>query len=66
MKQVDIMKLASNLWKSEPYVVQQKYHREYELLRNAYREKIKVINPSHPDPGQREKINLNFYFTRTF
>ena len=20
------------------------------------------INPSRPDPGQREKINLNFYF----
>ena len=20
------------------------------------------INPSHPDPGQREKFNLNFYF----
>ena len=44
MKQVDIMKLASNLWKSESYVVQQKYRKEYELLRNAYREKIKVIN----------------------
>ena len=44
MKPVDIMKLASNLWKSESYVVQQKYRKEYELLRNAYREKIKVIN----------------------
>ena len=21
-----------------------------------------VINPSRPDPGRREKINLNFYF----
>ena len=20
------------------------------------------LNPSHPNPGQREKINLNFYF----
>ena len=20
------------------------------------------VNPSHPDPGRREKINLNFYF----
>ena len=20
------------------------------------------FNPSHPDPGQRKKINLNFYF----
>ena len=23
---------------------------------------ITPFNPSHPDPGQREKINLNFYF----
>ena len=23
---------------------------------------MKWVNPSHPDPGQREKINLNFYF----
>ena len=21
-----------------------------------------IINPSRPDPGRREKINLNFYF----
>ena len=21
-----------------------------------------VLEPSHPDPGQREKINLNFHF----
>ena len=26
----------------------------------------KVINPSRSDPGQREKINLNFYFSTTF
>ena len=24
------------------------------------------ISPSHPDPGRREKINLNFYFNTTF
>ena len=24
---------------------------------------IFIINPSCPGPGQREKINLNFYFT---
>ena len=23
---------------------------------------ISIINPSHPDPGRREKFNLNFYF----
>ena len=23
---------------------------------------IQLIKPSRPDPGQREKINLNFYF----
>ena len=22
----------------------------------------RFLNPSRPDPGQREKINLNFYF----
>ena len=37
----------------------------YWMLQNAqgysfYR--FWVINPSRPDPGQREKINLNFYF----
>ena len=24
--------------------------------------KIDEFNPSHPDPGRREKLNLNFYF----
>ena len=24
--------------------------------------KFKNFNPSRPDPGKREKINLNFYF----
>ena len=24
------------------------------------------INPSRPDPGEREKINLNFYFHKAF
>ena len=28
------------------------------LWRTAYQ---KFLNPSHPDPGGREKINLNFY-----
>ena len=23
---------------------------------------VKYLNPSHSDPGRREKINLNFYF----
>ena len=24
--------------------------------------RVSIINPSRPDPGRREKINLNFYF----
>ena len=24
--------------------------------------KLDALDPSRPDPGQREKINLNFYF----
>ena len=24
--------------------------------------KTKTVNPSHTDPGPREKLNLNFYF----
>ena len=26
---------------------------------------VDEFNPSRPDPGQREKINLNFYFNTT-
>ena len=25
-------------------------------------QRLKTVNPSCPDTGQREKINLNFYF----
>ena len=27
---------------------------------------LKGVNPSRPDPGRREKINLNFYFHTSF
>ena len=35
---------------------------KWEIFENNYFSISNVINPFHPDPGRREKINLNFYF----